>query len=256
MSYIAFDLDALNVARDVGAAAGVPEERITHGLLRMWAWCFREKTDTVQAIQVQGFFGADAGPALMAFGFLAESANGFRVRGAERYLRVSEARSKGGRAASGNLKRGTLQPKPSRDASPGSSPAPAGNQPGVSPGSAPALTPSTEHRAPNTKRLAPVEPTQPRDSDLLCADFRDATGTPYAWQGAKDGVALAALLKVATIDEVRQRWREGLRHPPDKWRSARTVAQLRAKWNDLAPTAEGPRTVREADFTNSISEGF
>ena len=254
MSYIAFDLDALNVSRDVGAAAGVPEERITHGLLRMWAWCFREKTDTVQAIQVQGFFGTSAAPALVAFGFLAPAGADFRVRGAERYLRISDARSKGGHAAKSNLIPGGPKRSTGRASSRDPRSAPAETQPSTTLGSTSALTPSTEHRAPNTesKSTAPlfaspaveaeshkVKPQ--KDSDLLVYDFKVVTGSDYVWNGAKDGAALAALLKAVSLDEVRTRWRRGLEAPASAWASCRTVAQLRQKWNDLVPaTVAGP----------------
>jgi hypothetical protein len=103
MSYIAFELDALNVAPDVANAAGIEEARVTHGLLRMWAWCFRAKVDRVSPLQVKGFFGTDAVEALSVFGFLALDGDSLRVRGAERYLRISEARRKG--AAATNAKR-------------------------------------------------------------------------------------------------------------------------------------------------------
>ena len=152
MSYLAFDLDALNVARDVGNACAIPEERMTHGLLRMWAWCFREKVEHVEPVQVRGFFGTDeAVAALTAFGFLAADGERLRVRGAGRYLRVSEARSEGGKKAAGNLKRGTKRPGEEPEDLPGFAPAGAGREPGPLPGCAPALTPSTEHRAPNTE---------------------------------------------------------------------------------------------------------
>lgn len=80
-----------------------------------------------------------------------------------------------------------------------------------------------------------------RDSDLLCEDFKATTGSAYLWQGAKDGVALAELLKAATLEEVRTRWRRGLKANPDDWASCRTVAQLRQKWNDLAGGKDAPR---------------
>lgn len=227
MSYIAFDLDALNVARDVGAACGLPEERITHGLLRMWAWCFREKADTVDEVQVQGFFSAAAAPALVSFGFLAAAGDRYRVRGADRYLRVSEQRSKAGKARAASA---------GRSAGRFAGAAPAAHQRDTSThqrstSEKPALTPNTEHRTPN-ETTAPALPSRPRDSDLLCEDFVALVGAPYVWQGSKDGVALAALLKENSIDEVRKRWRAGLQG--EGWLLVRTVAQLRQKWNDLA----------------------
>ncbi len=230
MSYIAFDLDALNVARDVGAAAGIPEERVTHGLLRMWAWCFREKTEHVTATHVRGFFGADAVASLVAFGFLA-TAEGFdcapettfRVRGAERYLRISEARRRGAEKTNAAKRERAVKRR--------SSVAQASLKSVIERALPDALTPSTEHRA-------PLEASAPRESDRLCADFAEVVGSKYAWQGAKDGTALAHLLTLASIDEVSKRWRSGLKAPATDWASCRTVAQLRSKWNDLAALKE------------------
>lgn len=164
MSYIAFDLDALNAAPNVARAAHVPEDAIIGGLLRLWAHAFRRKVDELDQLEVRGCFDsqADVLPALKAFGFLAEAPEGrLRVRGAERYLRISEARSRGGKSASRNLKRGNSQPEVQPELVPGSSPAPAGSQPGGSPGSFPALTPNTEHRTPNTYKEDHPPPPKP-----------------------------------------------------------------------------------------------
>lgn len=65
-----------------------------------------------------------------------------------------------------------------------------------------------------------------------------SVGAKYAWQGAKDGAALKALLKLADIDEIRRRWRLGLKAVG--WLNTRTVAQLNQKWNDLAGTVAVP----------------
>lgn len=159
-SFLAVELDALNKAPAAARAARVTEDVIIGGLLRMWAHCFREKVSTLQPLQVAGFFSAEADmvPALVAFGFLAQGeAGAVRVKGAERYLRISEGRSKGGKAASGNLKRGQ---KPSRSVSPGTSPAEAGAQPEQPPGSSPGFhrTPNTEHLVEKNVRTSEVEP--------------------------------------------------------------------------------------------------
>jgi len=173
-SYIAFELDALNVVPSVAAAAGMRPSDVSHGLLMMWAWCFRESAERVTAVHVRGFFGTDCCDALTAFGFLKPDSDGFVVRGADRYRRVSEARSAGGKKASGNLKRGTQRPttQPGLEPGdfPGSLPAAAGDQPGNAPGSLPALTPSTEHRAPNTESKA-AEKDQPPPKTLALAAF-------------------------------------------------------------------------------------
>jgi hypothetical protein len=112
--YIRFDLDAIDSAADVAAAAGVSINDIAGGLPRMWRHCWRKKSDTVEIAQLVAFFGGDTGrvsQALASFGFLEATGTGWRVRGAERYLRVSEGKSKGGHAAKGNLIPGARQKK-------------------------------------------------------------------------------------------------------------------------------------------------
>lgn len=141
--YLQVDLDALDKAQDVAQCAGVPVGSIVHGLLRLWRWAWAEKQDRLKPAHVRGFFGGDearVSEALEAFGFIEAMTDGtVRVRGATRYLRISEARSAGGHAAKNNLKRGKVrataagsQPESSRDDSFGSTPA---------------LTSSIEHRA-------------------------------------------------------------------------------------------------------------
>ena len=147
MSYIAFDLDALNVAPSVASAAGMRVGDVTHGLLQMWAWCFRHELDVITNVHLVGFFGVDAAAPLEAFGFLEAHQTGWRVKGAERYLRVKQAQRDGGRKGraassstvgdtSGSTSRSTLR-----------------STSGSTSGSAQALTPSTEHRAPNLKDI-------------------------------------------------------------------------------------------------------
>lgn len=181
MSYIAFDLDALNAAPNVARAARVPEDTIIGGLLRLWAHAFRRKADVLDELEVRGCFDsqADVLPSLRAFGFLDVAPEGkVRVRGAERYLRISEARSRGGKAASGNLKRGARQPERQPELVPGSLPAPAGTQPVDTPGSFPALTPSTEHRTPSTKE---EDPPQPFENGPLVYEAPDTPS--HLWGG-------------------------------------------------------------------------
>lgn len=155
MSYIAFDLDAINVAPDVARAAGLSEDRVLSGMARMWAWCFRNQAEFVTDVHVRGFFGGDALEPLIVFGFLAstDASTTFRVRGADRYLRVAEARKRGGRAAAaaGNLRRGAGAAVTSQQQL-SSSTLPAA--PGAEPQLPPRPTPSTEHRAPSTELKA------------------------------------------------------------------------------------------------------
>lgn len=172
MSYLAVELRALEAAPHVARAAGIEEDTAVAGLLRMWAWCWREKKDHVSRGNVRGFFGADAADALREFSFLEEDeVDIYRVKGAERYLRISKARSLGGQMASGNLKRGPVKPEVEPRLPPGSSPAQAGDQPENSPGSAPALSSSIEHRASKSLEEEPIAadaaPRPPPDSHPL-----------------------------------------------------------------------------------------
>ena len=228
VSYIAFDLDALNKAPAAARSAGVREEDIIAGLVRMWAWCFREKVEHIEATQLRGHFGAEVGPALVAFGYLEVDGERWRVRGADRYLRISNQRKQAGRARAASAGRaagkfaGAVPAKRQRQ--------PAADQRAAS--ETPALTPNTDDRAPNTTER------EPRPSDLLCEDFKRITGADYRWQGANDGTALADLLKTADVAEVRRRWEHGLRQDPKAWVSCRTVRELLTKWNSLIPSVD------------------
>lgn len=192
-SYIAFDLDALNVAGDLGRAAGITEDRVVMGLARMWAWCFRSKTEFVSPTHVKGFFGADAVEALAMFGFLSATENNdlFRVRGADRYLRISEGRSRGGKAAAaaGNLKQGVekvlerlLEVQPQLP--PSLTPA----EPQHCPQLLPSLSPNTEHRTPNTKKIRTYvgDEFPPVAQELLAPPSVDAPTKPVAEWSADD----------------------------------------------------------------------
>lgn len=150
MPYLAVELDAVNLAPLVGRGAGIDEDAALAGLVRLWALCFRTKQDHVTAARLVALFGGEpacVAAALVEFGFLEPQGDGWRVRGAQRYLRLQEAWSKGGHAAKSNLIPGAAhRQKPS---------APADEQPMSSPtppiGCPSALTPSTEHQTPNTK---------------------------------------------------------------------------------------------------------
>lgn len=103
------------------------------------------------------------------------------------------------------------------------------------------------------KKGPPKKPAAARPSDELMADFQAVIGAAYHWHGAKDGVALAGLLKTNTLEEVRSRWRKGL--AATGWASCRTVAQLASKWNDLAgaatPNTRSPVAAESVDWDNA-----
>lgn len=83
-------------------------------------------------------------------------------------------------------------------------------------------------KPPADPRLGPLQ------SRLIDA-YAQERGAPYKHGGAKDILALKALLPVATDAEIADRWRVGLR--ASGWASCSTFAQLGSKWNDLAAPA-------------------
>jgi hypothetical protein len=73
---------------------------------------------------------------------------------------------------------------------------------------------------------------KPRDTDLMIADYAEAfPGKRYDFKGVVDGAAMAALLKLAPIEEIRERWKFGLH--AQGWCGVSSIAQLRGKWNDI-----------------------
>lgn len=158
MSWLQVELQAIELAPYVARASGCQEDAVLGGLLRLWRYAFSAKKAVLGALEVRGCFAVEAGvdvlPALVEYDFLEQLETGLRVRGAERYLRVSEGRSKGGKAAAGNLKRGP---------SPGSSPAAAGTKPEL------------EQQSPS-RVLAGVEAGG--GSRLLSGCSRDQAGAP------------------------------------------------------------------------------
>lgn len=241
-AHLQVDLKVIEVhAPTVARACEVSVLHVIGGLNLLWHRCWSLKTDTVTKVGLAGIFGPQGlerlTEALVDAGLLAPQGDAWRVRGADKYLRLAEARSKGGHASKGNLLPGGNKP-------PSVSREPAEVQPSEQPrlelGSRSALTPNTDTPitdTPNTEKqqAPPKKPAPPRESDALVADFQAIVGAKYLWQGAKDGVALAALRKNHSLEEVRARWRKGL--AASGWASCRTVAQLAAKWNDLAGTA-------------------
>lgn len=103
MPHIAFDLDAIAKVSTVARSAGVQEGAVAWGLVQLWEWCWREKRSAVSTIHLRGFFGCNAEEALVAFGFLEKEPEGYRVRGAEKYLRIRAGHAAGGRASKQNL---------------------------------------------------------------------------------------------------------------------------------------------------------
>ena len=76
-------------------------------------------------------------------------------------------------------------------------------------------------------------------TEALVDAYAHIRGSAYSHGGAKDAQALKRLLPLAQDAEISRRWAHGLR--ATGWASCSTIAQLAAKWNDLAAPA-APKT--------------
>lgn len=170
MPYLQVDLDGKRHWPMVAAGCGIHEAFVAKGFLDLWEMCWRERTATVGVLRLECLFlgakGERIAEVLCAYGFLEPISMGlFRVRGADKYLRIADARKEGGRkggtaTAKGgkslrNLKNAPEKPleapRSPLEAQACIAPKPAPSKP---PSSLEALTPSTEHRAP---KLLPSE---------------------------------------------------------------------------------------------------
>lgn len=86
----------------------------------------------------------------------------------------------------------------------------------------------------NGERQQPKPPVRKaRESDGVCAIYLQATGEKYKYQGVKDAEAWARMRKVASVEQIEERWRVAL--VAKGWCHVDTLAQLDMKWNDLTP---------------------
>lgn len=144
MPHIQFELDAMKSVAPAARAAGVAVEAMGWGLPQLWAWCWSEKRDTATAVHLAGFFGGDGqriGEALEAFDFAEKVApNEWRIRGAKKYLRISEARADAGRSTQAKRREQAVSAQQLL------------NKP-------PALPPTTEHRSPSSSSDEELPPS-------------------------------------------------------------------------------------------------
>jgi hypothetical protein len=240
MPYIQFDVDAKKRVPLVARAAGLPVAEVGWNLLELWEHVWMAGSDVVTELVLTGCVGPSEPlrEALVAFGFLERVDGGWRVRGTDRYTRADEARSRGGRAAVGNLRRGTVSPADPR-LTPGCPPAEPRLQPGTSPGSTPAK-PRTENREPKlTKPPTPFAET-PHSRPLVervVEVFKAERGADYSPTFA-DEHAGRALLGKGSEDEVLRRWAIGLR---SRYPACNGLPDLLRNWNAYATeAANGP----------------
>lgn len=176
--------------------------------------------------------------ALKRCGFVEGDGETARIRGLRRY--ESAWKRNRPRAESARSPRGgpTAAAQPDADADADADVPPLRG--GTPVRAAPAVRNQRQHRLPIIDLSDESEPKHQDAVNALVAGFASAGMGKYLWQGAKDGKALSELLKVATLEDVLTRWRRGLGAPAEAWASCRTVAQLKQKWNDLAPPAGPP----------------
>lgn len=163
MPYLALDLDAKKRCERIARARSLHPGVVIYALMEAWETAWRAKRSTLTNLELSGCVGPDqmlVGD-FCEMGFLEAEGAGWRVKGADRYLRIRKAQSEAGKLHAENLKKGAAGPKTepenSREAAPALPPGIAGEEPGKvpfsgdvsansskqvnSPGGAPALPP-------------------------------------------------------------------------------------------------------------------
>jgi hypothetical protein len=245
--YLQVDLDAKKrfplVARAIGCGVG----EVAWGLLELWELSWQRKLDVISAIGLAGCLDHPrAAAALVEFGFVAPVDGGFRVLGAEKYLRIAAAQKAS--AERTNSARSTVRSTVKKERSTVRSTV----------RSEDGLTPNTEHLTPiEAKALSAKKPADPRLKPLterLVADYEAVRGEKYKHGGAKDALAIKALLTVSDDGGlISERWRYAL-ESTDQWLRCSTFAQFSAKWNDLASPSEHHQG-RYPDINGGIIRG-
>lgn len=208
MPYLAVELDALKQVPRIAMALGVEPGPIGWGLLQLWAYVFETKSDLVGEMALDGCFGPNQRirVALKEFGFIEQLEVGFRVRGAERYLRIKKAQSDAGKASSGNLKQNTGSPGDANKDLPAHLPAKPDDLTGYTRSLKPALTPSTKHQAPieETTTLS-AEPTG-GPADLVFEHWRTvlAKNSRTAFDAKRKGAVKARLKDGYTVEDLKR----------------------------------------------------
>lgn len=263
MPYLQVDLDGKRHWPMVAAGCGIHEAFVAKGLLDLWEMCWRERTATVGVLRLECIFmgakGERIAEVLCAYNFLEALPMGlFRVRGADKYLRIAEARKEGGRkggqaTATGgkslkNLKQSAETEAPTVTEAPRSLPeAQASEAPkpvrSNHRSSAEALTPNTEHRTPIKKEEEAAPPAS--DDEIVffgwMMEAREAAlpgafpeMPPPEWTGFYP----RAVAAVGSPERLAATWIAWLKDP---WaRSRRPACAVRAfigqdKWREFVP---------------------
>ena len=190
MSNISVDLKVIEVtAPMVARALNEPVALTLGGLNLLWHRCWSLKSDTITSVGLAGIFGPEKLDVRIAqlvdAGFLEAAGVGFRIKGAERYLRIKAGNSKGGHAAKGNLIPGGKRP-PRAEGEPRGEPSATPEDTSAHPSGPLGSSPNTEHRTPNTKETtlveqAPLLPVPAKPPRLRPMALDDKTLTDDEW---------------------------------------------------------------------------
>lgn len=269
MPYLQVELDALHSAQCAAISVGRDPSLLIGRLVLLWAWGFKAKSETCTEAQSLAFFGDDAlRQAASQFGFITKEADRWRIKGADRWRLISERRANAGKqgatsrwgqkrkevwqnmANDGNCHVGT-EPKSALAGELCNNPTGYMSAPVVknmalatkSHGTCqiPPITSKEEEEAPRSgarartpqKTRKPPAPDWKETQHELAVEFSRATGQAYEW-AKHDYVALSLLLQRHGRQATVSAWKTGLAVPPGKWPHIASVAQLRARWNDVA----------------------
>ena len=255
--FIAVDLKVIEgLAGAVARAASVSEDRILAGLVRLWHRCWADEIDHLDHNEFSGVFGFDGLDriivSLASFGFIEarDSERSWRVKGADRYLRLKESRRRG--AAATNAKRARSRATHNHAL-----------ERGLSDAQSRSLTesPNTEHRVteekilravkppavPKQKFPKPVSPPDPRHAPLVKAlveVYADQNfGAAYDFTPRDARNVSLLLAKSADSEEIIYRWKTALRLSADPFQSPKTrdLTALVRDWNAYPVVKDGQR---------------
>lgn len=114
MPYLALDLDAKKRCERIARARSLHPGVVIYALMEAWETAWRAKRATLSNLELSGCVGPDqvlVGD-FCEMGFLESEGAGWRVKGADRYLRIREAQSTAGKQHAGNLRKGPMPPAP------------------------------------------------------------------------------------------------------------------------------------------------
>jgi hypothetical protein len=268
MPYLQYDVDAKKQVPKVARSAGMSTAEVGWGLLELWEHAWTADTDVVGEVVLTGCIGPSEQlrTALVAFGFLERLEDGqWRIKGTDRYSKADEARSRGGKAAAGNLIPGARHKAKPRTESLGSPSAAAESQPRASRENVSAAhRVNREPRTENRETTTPPTPSKqmPHRTPLVervAEVFKAERGADYSPSFA-DEQAGRALLGKGPEDEVLRRWGIGLRA---RYPACNGLPDLLRNWNAYATeAANGPPSgarpvalVRALDAEKCAHEG-